>query len=316
MKLIIQPTPHLRSKNSTAKIMLNVVIAALPAMAASVHFFGSAAATLIAVCVASCVIFEAGFRRLIGRSNSIDDLSAVVTGVILALNLPPTLPPYLAVIGSFVAIVVTKEMFGGLGQNFANPAAVGRIVLMLSFPAAMSVYAAPYFFKDVAEAADAVTAATPLAMTAAEMPSLWDLFVGNHAGSLGETSAAALLIGFVYLLAMRIIRPITPVAFVTTIAVGTYLLTGDLRTVLETLLTGGILLGAVFMVTDYVTNPMSALGKIIFGVGCGIISVVIRQYGGMPEGVIFAILTMNVLTPTIDRLSRPRPFGTSRRGTK
>jgi electron transport complex protein RnfD len=307
MKLIIEPTPHIRSKNSTAQIMLGVILAALPAMIASTAIFGLRAAILIITCVCACVFFEFTFRLLFKRPQTITDLSAVVTGVLLAFNLPVTLPLYMAVIGCFVAIVVTKEMFGGLGQNFANPAIVGRIVLMLSFPSYMGSYVMPFYYRN---GVDAITAPTPLAVESAEqMPPMLDLFLGVHGGSLGETCALALLIGFAYLLIMKIIRPVTPLMFIGTIAVGTYIMSGDISTALVSILTGGLLLGAIFMATDYSTNPMTLHGKIIFGFGCGLISLVIRQFGGMPEGVAFSILTMNILTPFIDKITRPKPFG-------
>ena len=308
-KLIIQPNPHIRSNNSTAKIMLNVIIASLPAMIASVLIFGTRAALLIVTCVCACVFFEYLFRVVVfKRTQSIHDLSAVVTGILLAFNLPVTLPWYMAVIGSFVAIVVVKEMFGGLGQNFANPAVVGRIVLVLSFSAYMSDYVNPVF-NPFREGYSAVTSATPLVTSAEEMPSMLELFLGFHGGALGETSSAALLLGFIYLLIMRIIRPVTPVIFTGTVAIGTFIITGSLNAAITAILTGGLLLGAVFMATDYVTNPMTLKGKMVFAFGCGLITLVIRQFGAMPEGVAFSILTMNLLTPAIDKLTHPKAFG-------
>jgi electron transport complex protein RnfD len=305
-KLIIEPAPHIRSNNSTAQIMGNVIIAAIPAMIASVIIFGMRAALLIITCVCACIFFEAIFRMVFKKSHTINDLSAVVTGVLLAFNLPVTLPLYMAVIGSFIAIVIVKQMFGGLGQNFANPAVVGRIILMLSFPAQMSHYVAPFFHKESTGNADAVSAATPLAVDGSQVPNILDLFFGVHGGSLGETCAFALLLGFIYLLIMRIIRPITPLVFIGTVALGTLIAGGD---PLVAILTGGLLLGAIFMATDYATNPMTPVGKMLFGFGCGLITVVIRQFGGMPEGVAFSILTMNLVTPIIDKVSRPKPFG-------
>ncbi|MCL1788976.1 MAG: RnfABCDGE type electron transport complex subunit D [Oscillospiraceae bacterium] len=307
-KLIIEPNPHIRSNNTTTQIMLNVIIATVPAMIVSIIIFGARAAMMISVCIGSCVLFEYLFRKIFKKSRTVGDLSAVVTGILLAFNLPVALPFYMAVIGCFVAIVIVKEMFGGVGQNFANPAIVGRIVLMLSFPAQMSNYAAPFYYKNNY---DVVTGATPLAAESPEqMPNMFDLFFGAHGGSLGETCSFALLLGFIYLLIMRIILPVTPLIFVGTVAVFTMFFSGgDFDAVCFSLLTGGLLLGAIFMATDYTTNPMTMRGKMIFAFGCGLISVIIRQFAGMPEGVAFSILTMNILTPFIDKVTRPKPFG-------
>jgi electron transport complex protein RnfD len=288
--------------------MLGVIIAALPAAIASVLIFGVRAAALIVTCICACVFFEFMFRHLFKKSQTITDLSAVVTGILLAFNLPVTLPLYMAVIGCFVAIVAVKEMFGGIGQNFANPAIVGRIVLMLSFSDQMGNYVTAFYYQNE----DAVTAATPLGITDSELlPSAGELFWGTHGGSLGETCAFALLLGFAVLLILKIIRPITPLIFIGTVALGTLITGGD---PLFAILSGGLLLGAIFMATDYATNPMTPLGKMIFGLGCGLITVVIRQFGGMPEGVAFSILTMNILTPIIDKFTRPKPFGIKKEG--
>ncbi|MCL1903946.1 MAG: RnfABCDGE type electron transport complex subunit D [Oscillospiraceae bacterium] len=307
-KLIIEPNPHIRSDNSTKQIMLTVIIALVPAMLASVIIFGARAALLISICVGSCVLFEYLFRKMFKKSRTIGDFSAIVTGILLAFNLPVTLPLYMAVIGSFVAIVIVKEMFGGLGQNFANPAIVGRIVLMLSFPAQMSNYAVPFYYKD---GFDAVTTATPLsAESPDQIPPMLDLFFGKHGGSLGETCSFALILGFIILLVMRIIRPATPLILVGTVALGTFVFSGfNTDETLFAIITGGLLLGAIFMATDYTTNPMTLKGKIIFAFGCGLIALVIRQLAGMPEGVAFAILTMNIFTPVIDKITRPKPLG-------
>jgi electron transport complex protein RnfD len=299
-KLIIEPTPHIRSKNSTSQIMLGVILSTLPAMIASVMIFGARAAVLIVCCVCACVFFEFMFRLLFKKNTrTIGDFSAAVTGILLAFNLPSTMPIYMAIIGCFVAIVVVKEMFGGIGHNFANPAIVGRIVLVLSFPA---------YWSPNAYITDTITGATPLSVKEGEaLHSTMDLFLGVHGGSLGETSALALLIGFAFLLALKIIRPITPLVFIGTVAAGTAIAGGD---PVFAILSGGLLLGAIFMATDYATNPMTPLGKIIFGFGCGLITLVIRLFGGMPEGVAFSILFMNLLTPIIDKFTRPKPFGT------
>jgi electron transport complex protein RnfD len=251
----------------------------------------------------SCIIFESLFRRFVRKDTEVDP-SPAVTGLLLAFCLPVTLPYYMAIIGCFVAIVVVKQLFGGLGQNFANPAIVARIVLMISFTEQMTYWVEPFHHK--AEA-DAISSATPLMLEAGEaVPSLWDLFMGFHGGSLGETSEFALLLGFAFLLVTRIIRSVTPLAFVGTVALGALLTGNDVGL---HVLSGGLILGAVFMATDYATTPVSLTGKLIFGIGCGLITLVIRFFSDMPEGVSFAILIMNILTFYIDKLTFPRPFG-------
>jgi len=299
-KLIVEPAPHIRSFISTPFIMLNVIIALMPAFVASVIIFGSRAALVTVTSVTSCVIFEYFFRVIIKKPQTVTDLSAVVTGIILAFNLPVTLPLYMVVIGAFVAIVVVKQAFGGIGQNFANPALVGRMTLSLSFTAEMSKWVEPFWYKK----AEAVTGATPLVSEV--MPSLKQMFLGERGGSLGETCALALLIGLVYMVATRLIRPITPIAFMGTVALGTLLTGGD---PLKGVMAGGVMLGAIFMATDYATTPLTDTGKLIFGIGCGVITVVIRSFASMPEGVSFSILIMNILTPYIDKATRPKPFG-------
>lgn len=280
--------------------MLNVIAALLPALAVGCYVFGWRALILTCVCVASCILFEFLCRKIMKRSNTIGDLSAVVTGVILAMNLPVTLPIWMAVVGSFVAIVVVKQLFGGLGQNFANPAITARIVLMLSFPTAMTNWAVPFFYK---KGADVVTGATPLVSGDA---SYWDLFMGNVGGCLGETCAFALLLGGLYLAITKTISLAAPVGFIGSLALLTWIFKGD---PLYAILSGGVFLGAFFMATDYATTPISTKGKLIFGLGCGIITFVIRQFGSYPEGVSFSILLMNVLTPFIEQGTRAKIFG-------
>ncbi|MCL2633245.1 MAG: RnfABCDGE type electron transport complex subunit D [Oscillospiraceae bacterium] len=303
-KFIVEPAPHIRSGNTTSMIMLHVIIALTPALIASVIIFGARALLLTITCVTTCVICEYFFRVIAKREQTVTDLSAVVTGMILAFNLPVTLPLYMAALGSVVAIVLVKQAFGGIGQNFANPAAVGRIVLMLSFPSHMSSYAVPFYYQS---GIDIKTSATPLGLEAGDViPSVKELFFGIHGGSLGETCAFALLLGFAYLLVMKIVRPIIPIVFVGTVAIGTAISGGD---AVFSMLSGGLLLGAIFMATDYTTNPMTLAGKVVFAVGCGVITLVIRLLGSMPEGVVFSILVMNILTPYIDKMTRPRPLG-------
>lgn len=296
--LLVSPAPHVRHKSDTRSIMLDVVIAMLPALAASVVIFGYRTLVVVSVCVISCVLFEYLFEKLCKREVTVGDLSAIVTGMLLAFNLPVSIPLWQAMFGSLVAIVVVKQLFGGIGRNFANPAITARIVMLVSFPKTMTNFSAT---------ADVVSSATPLSPTEGyAMPSLTELFLGNHAGSLGETCALALLIGFVYLLVRRVITWHTTVAFVGAVAVFTFILGED---PLVHVLSGGLLLGAIFMATDYSTTPSTKWGKVIFGFGCGIITVLIRVFGGYPEGVSFAILLMNILTPYICRWTRRKPFG-------
>lgn len=302
-KLIVSPSPHDENYASTTKIMLNVIIALLPALGVGVWVFGARSLLLAAICIVSCVVFEYLARKLMKRANTISDLSAVVTGLILALNLPVTLPWWMAVIGSFVAIVIAKQLFGGLGQNFANPAITARIVLMLSFPTAMTNWAVPFFYKN---GADVVTGATPLVSKNAD---IMDLFLGNVGGCIGEVSALALLVGGLYLAIRKIISLAAPLSFIGSLWLLTLIATGSPMDALYGILAGGVFLGAFFMATDYATTPISTKGKIIFGLGCGIITFVIRYFGSYPEGVSFSILLMNVLTPFIEQLTRTKVFG-------
>ena len=314
-KLLVSASPHIHSPETTTGVMGDVIISLLPALVMAVVWFGSRALVLTAVCIGTEVLAEWVSRRVMKRPNTLGDLSAVVTGLILALNLPATLPLWMAAIGSIVAIVVVKQMFGGIGQNFVNPAMTARIILMVSFPTAMARWTAPLAS---AWSADAVTTATPMASLAAssggnlsaDLPSLWQMLVGYHGGSMGEVCALALLVGGVYLIIRRVIFPIIPTAYIGTVAVWMLLAGhGDLRFVAYELLGGGLLLGAFFMATDYATSPITAKGKWIFGIGCGIITSVIRLYGSLPEGVSFSIILMNILVPHIERLTLPRAFG-------
>jgi electron transport complex protein RnfD len=321
-KFIVEPSPHIKSNNSTDKIMVRVLIALMPALVMSVYIFGIRALYLSIVCVGACIIFESLFRRLVKKDMELDP-SPAVTGLLLAFCLPVTLPYYMAIIGCFVAIVVAKQLFGGLGQNFANPAIVARIVLMLSFTSDMTYWVVPFWHRDgfgidavssATSAADGISGATPLMLEAGDaIPSSFELFMGFHGGSLGETSEFALLIGFFFLILTRVIRVVTPVAFIGTVAIGA-LITG---TGVELhLFSGGLMLGAVFMATDYATTPVSLSGKFVFGVGCGLITLLIRFFSDMPEGVSFAILIMNILTFYIDKLTFPKPFGMIKGGMK
>ena len=302
-KLIVSPSPHDENYVKTSNIMLNVIIALLPAWGAAIYFFGMRVIPLTAVCIGSCIFFEYVCRAMMKRSNTVGDMSAVVTGLILAMNLPVTLPYWMAVIGSFVAIVIVKQLFGGLGQNFANPAITARIVLMVSFPAAMTNWIKPLEYDY-----DAVSSATPLvlAKNGGELPSYLDLFLGKTGGCLGEVCALGLLIGGLYLAARKIISLAAPVSFIGSLFLLSFIAGDD---PVYQILAGGVFLGAFFMATDYATTPITQKGKVVFGLGCGIITFVIRHFGSYPEGVSFSILLMNVLTPYIEELTRNKPFG-------
>lgn len=305
-KLYVSSSPHLAGPSTTQKIMLNVIIALVPAMIASCIIFGFRSLLVISVTVLSCVASEYIARRVMKRENTIVDLSAVVTGILLAFNLPVGIPLWMAIFGGVIAIVVVKQMFGGIGQNFVNPALIARIILMSSFPTAMTTWAKPFYYQS--GTVDAITSATPLAVVhnGGDMPSYLNMLLGVRGGCLGETCAIALIIGGVYLVAQGVIKPTIPVIYVGTVFVLTWALGYD--PIFE-ILAGGLLLGAIFMATDYATTPMTFKGKVIFALGCGIITVVIRLYGSLPEGVSFSIIIMNILTPLIDRATKPHAFG-------
>ena len=305
-KLMVSSSPHFNGGRTTQNIMLDVIIALCPAMIASVILFGFRAAVVILTCVASCILSEYLSRRVMKRPQTVGDLSCVVTGILLALNLPVTINPLLAVFGSVAAIVVVKQMFGGIGQNFVNPALTGRIILLNSFPSRMTHWVQPF---DYAATADAVTTATPLGILkegGGELPSYLDLFLGNTGGCLGETCALAILLGGIYLIVRRVISPVIPVTYLATVAVLSMMMGRD---PLFDLLSGGLLLGAFFMATDYTTSPLYFWGRIVFAFGCGLITMLIREFGSLPEGVSYSIILMNILTPLIERAIKPRPFG-------
>jgi electron transport complex protein RnfD len=295
--------------------MRDVFIAMWPAVIASVVIFGWQAALVIGVCMVSAMFFEWGYEKLLKRPITVGDFSAAVTGVILAFNLPVSIPLWQAALGSAVAILLVKQLFGGIGKNFANPAVTARIVLFLAFSRTMTAFSSDALTGATAvtgATVDGITGATPLAIAklggaALEgMPSKLDLFLGNHAGCLGEVSAIALLIGFAYLLIRRVISWETPVIYV---AVVFALSAAFGRDPVDAILSGGLMLGAIFMATDYVTTPMTFWGRVIFAVGAGFFTTVIRVYGSYPEGVSFSILLMNILTPYINRLTVPKPLG-------
>ncbi len=309
-KLIVSSSPHFNGKRTTQNIMLDVIIGLAPAMLASIVYFGVKAAAVILTCVASCVLSEFLCRKVMKRPQTVGDLSCVVTGVLLALNLPATIHPLIAVFGSVVAIVVVKQMFGGIGQNFVNPALTARIILMNSFPARMTHWVAPF---DYAATADSITTATPLGILkegGGELPSYLDLFLGKTGGCLGETCALAILIGGIYLIARRVISPVIPVTYLATAAVFSLLFGRD---PIFDLLSGGLMLGAFFMATDYTTSPLYFWGRVVFAIGCGALTLVIREFGSLPEGVSYSILLMNILTPLIERYIKPKAFGSPKK---
>ncbi len=299
-KLIVTAAPHITDSDSTQKIMGRVCIALVPTLIASVIIFGINALILTVVTVASCVIFEYLWCKLRHKEVPISDLSAVVTGMLLAFNLPATLPPWMAVVGAFIAIIIVKQLFGGLGYNFANPAIVARISMAMGFASRMSSF--PY-----AGGVDALASATPLAVSAELGPKDYlTLLIGNHGGVLGETCAITLIIGGVYLIATKVISPIIPVTYLGTVAVLS--LCFGLDPIVQ-LLSGGLMLGAFFMATDYVTSPTTQLGKLVYGLLLGIITMMIRKFGTMNEGVSFAILLCNLLVPYIEVNTRQSRLG-------
>ena len=300
--MIVSVNPHIYAKDTTQTIMRDVLIALFPAVIASIVFFGVKALLVEVVCVATAMLCEWAFEKITKKPCTVMDLSAAVTGLILALNLPVDIPVWQAMFGSFVAVIVVKQFFGGIGQNFANPAITASVIMLVAFSGAMTSWAVPAF-------ADATSAATPLAVIAGgegQLPSLLQMFLGARGGSMGETSCLALLIGGVYLICRKVISWHTPVAFMGTVLVLTALL-GEQP--LYQVMAGGLFLGAIFMATDYTTSPPTPAGKLIFGVGCGLITVLIRVWGNYPEGVSFSILLMNILNPYISDWTRTKPFG-------
>ena len=300
-KLTVSVSPHFSGKRTTQNIMLDVIIALMPALVASVIIFGWRSLLITSVCVSVCVLLEFLFQKICKRESTLYDLSAVVTGIILAFNLPVTIPVWQAVIGSMTAIIVVKQLFGGIGQNFANPAVTARIIMLIAFSNTMTAW---YFPQN---SVDALSGATPLVAdfkNVSQLPYL-TLFLGNHGGCIGETCVLALILGGVYLLIRKVISWHIPVAFIGTVAIMSFLCGKD---PLFQILSGGLMLGALFMATDYSTSPSTKWGKIIFGIGCGLVTVLIRFWGNLPEGVSYSILLMNILTPYISKLTRNKPL--------
>jgi len=299
-RLFVNSSPHLKSMRTTRGIMFDVIIALIPAVIFSIYFFSFMAALIVVVSAATAVVFEFLYNLLAKKKQTVGNLSAVVTGILLALNLPPVKSSlWIAAVGTFVAIVIVKMLFGGIGKNIFNPAIAARVFLTVSFAGQMTDWVAP--------GADAISTATPLALIQnGTITGYLDLFLGNIGGSLGETSALALLIGLIWLLSRKVITWHIPVSFVGTVALLSFVMGHD---PLFHVLSGGLLLGAIFMATDYVSSPTTWIGKLIFGFGCGLITIMIRLFGNLPEGVSFSILFMNALVPLIDRYTVPKSFG-------
>ncbi len=315
-ELTISSSPHVHSKTTTRTIMRDVLLALLPALCGAVYFFGLRALTVTLVSMSACVFFEWAYRKIMKLDSTVYDMSALVTGALLAFCCPVTIPYWCLIIGDAVAILLVKQLFGGIGQNFMNPALLARAFLF-SWPVVMNTWVKVGFENaaGVLSSADAVTAATPMAslhqgMLPAE--GLMDLFLGNVGGSLGETSTLLLLIGFGYLLLRRVVSARIPLVYIGTVAVLAFLFPQGNDRLLwmgYQVLGGGLILGACFMATDYVTSPVTHLGQVVFGVGCGVITIVIRYFGGYNEGVSFAILVMNCCVPLLDKIGTPRRFG-------
>ncbi len=333
-KFVVSASPHTVSSNTTQRAMLDVVIALIPALLAGWYFFGLRALVVCVVCVCTSVVAEFVYQWLYfgvqiknaqgirfsealsqaSGKTTIGDLSAVVTGLLLAFNLPVTMPLWMAILGCVFAIVIVKQLFGGIGHNFVNPALSARAFMIASWPVFMTSYIDPVhsFAKYAVDATSSATVLSTLKETGEVTASLADAFFGNVGGCIGEVSAAAILIGAIYLLARRVIDLRIPLSYLLSLAVLTFFFGAykyDLHFVLISLCSGGVMLGAWFMATDYVTTPVTPGGHIVFGIGCGLLTFVIRRFGGYPEGATYAILLMNVASPLIDKLVRPRVFG-------
>ena len=306
-KLITSASPHIHSGASTRRIMLDVIIALLPAAIASAVILGMRANVILLTCIVSAVLAEALFNLITRRKQTVGDLSAVVTGLLLGLNLSTNVPVWQCVIGSVFAVVVVKALFGGLGRNFANPAITARVFMLIAFSSV-----AGGAMPAVVELEASATPLEQLANGASQLPSLLDMFIGTYGGAIGETCTAALLLGFIYLLVRKVIRWHIPVVFIGTVFVCSLIASGDVEYALYQILGGGLFLGAIFMATDYVTCPITTKGKVVFALGCGLITFIIRYYCAYPEGVSFSILIMNLLVPYIERFTGNKPLGGSK----
>ena len=312
-KLIVSSSPHIKTKHDTPRIMLDVIIALLPTTIAGIIIYGIRALLVIATCVVSAVIAEFLFNLITKKEQTIFDLSAIITGLILALTLRADAPIWQCVIGSVFAIIVVKCLFGGLGANFANPAATGRVFLLVCFSSTLAGGARPLITGNP----DLVAGATPLDVIkngGTDLPSLIDMLLGLRGGAIGESCIIAILLGFIYLVARKVIHLETPVIMTATVFVLALLVTGDVNIALYHVLGGGLVFGAVFMATDYVTTPLTRTGKMLYALGCGLITYLIRVYGVYPEGASFAILFMNIVSPYLEQWTKPKSFG--KRGNK
>ena len=302
-KLIVSASPHLRSEETTTGLMANVIVALVPCVVASAIIFGLRALLVTAVSVVASVAFEWLYCKLLKKPNPVGDLSAVVTGIILALNVPVGMPIGELIVGDFVAIIVVKQLFGGIGMNFANPALVGRIFLFISFAGEMNTWVYPD------AAVDQLSSATPLKVADPSKLSLLDLFMGVHGGVLGETCALAIVLGLIYLVATKTISAAIPASYICSMFIFYLISTRSLHGALVGVLSGGLLFGAVYMATDYVTSPFTLKGKLVYGVALGIVTFAIREWGSYAEGVSFALLFMNLWVPYINDLTRQTPYG-------
>ena len=303
MKLIVSASPHLRSEETTTGLMANVIVALVPCVVASAIIFGLRALLVTVVSVVASVAFEWLYCKLLKKPNPVGDLSAVVTGIILALNVPVGMPIGELIVGDFVAIIVVKQLFGGIGMNFANPALVGRIFLFISFAGEMNTWVYPD------AAVDQLSSATPLKVADPSKLSLLDLFMGVHGGVLGETCALAIVLGLIYLVATKTISAAIPASYIGSMFIFYLISTRSLHGALVGVLSGGLLFGAVYMATDYVTSPFTLKGKLVYGVALGIVTFAIREWGSYAEGVSFALLFMNLWVPYINDLTRQTPYG-------
>ena len=307
-RLIISSSPHAHTKTTTQKIMADMLIALAPATIASVVLFGWLAVLNIVVCVAACVLSELVFNLIIKKKQTVSDLSAAVTGLLLALSLPTTAGVWPCIVGSVFAIVVVKCLFGGIGCNFANPAVTARILMLVAFGTSIGGGTATLF-----QGADFVSSATPMDIinngAKGTLPTLVDMLIGNRAGAIGEGCAIALIVGGIYLLVRRVIKWHTPVIFIATVFVLSLIVKQDISLALYEVLGGGVIMAAFFMATDYSTTPINDYGKMVFAFGCGLITVLIRFLGAYPEGISFAILIMNILAPYIEKWCALKPFG-------
>lgn len=299
-KLLVTSSPHMRSDRTITKEMLDVIIALIPTGLVGAYFFGLRALLVIGTCVISCVVAEMISNKVMKRESTIGDLSAVVTGILLAYNVSVTMPIWQMILGSFFAIVVAKQFFGGIGQNVVNPALAARAFLMASWSGSMTYFVAP-------GGVSAIASATPL--SGGEQPSIMNMFIGNMGGCIGEVSTLAIIIGGIYLIYRKVIDPKVPLIYIATTAILLIVFNKSTNGIIEQLLSGGLFLGAFFMATDYVTIPVTPKGRIIFAIGCGLLTVIIRKFGGYPEGVSYAILLMNLTVPLIEEKTRPKVFG-------